>query len=352
MASNQLTYPVDKCPKVYDEYKLTLPELYREIAKEELREDDTIRESALAEMRQWIAENPYIFKCRTDAKFLLRFLRFRQFSVPMACEALERYLTVRQLYPSWFKNLDCTESVMKEILDNEPFTYLGQDGAGRAVFLARYGRFNGDKHSPVQDARSVMKEILDNEPFTYLGQDGAGRAVFLARYGRFNGDKHSPVQDARVMALVLETVLEWEQFQIGGCQVFVDYRDSTLSSFEKWSLSELKIIMDVYSRSYPVRYGEIHAAKLPKFAVPVVESLLSFTNSKLREKIRCYSSITELEKLMEPSYKPTAYGGTVDFDELNREFRKRIEDQRQIVLGLDGMEIDVEHYASLWDAEE
>ncbi|XP_050075110.1 retinaldehyde-binding protein 1-like [Anopheles maculipalpis] len=308
MTSQQLPYPVDKRPSVYDEYKFTLPDLYREVAKEALGEDEVVREKALAEMRHWIAENPYIFKCRTDAKFLLRFLRFRQFSVPLACEALERYLTVRELYPSWFKNLDCTES--------------------------------------------GIKDILKNDPFTYLGQDGAGRAVILIRFGRFHGDKQCTIHEARVMAIVLETVLEWEEFQIGGCQVFIDYRDSTVSNFEKWSLSELKIIMDVYSRSYPVRYGEIHAAELPKFAVPVIESLLSFTNPKLHEKIRCHSSIDEFEKLMELSYKPKTYGGTVDLDELNREFRKRIEDQRQIVLGLDGMEIDVEHYAALWDKED
>ncbi|XP_035905881.1 uncharacterized protein LOC118509416 [Anopheles stephensi] len=301
----QLPYPVDKRPPVYDEYKFTLPELYREIAREELGEDEAVRDSALMEMRQWIAEYPHIRKCRTDAKFLLRFLRFCQFNVPMACDALERYLVVRTMYPTWFEKLDCTEP--------------------------------------------VMQEILNNDPFTYLGQDGAGRAVVLARFGRFNGDKHSPAQDARVMALVLETVLEWEEFQIGGCQVLIDYRDTTVSSFEKWGLSELEIIMDVYSRSYPVRYGEIHAAKLPKFAVPVIQSLLSCTNPKLREKIRCHSSITELEKLMDASSKPTTYGGTVDLDELNRAFRKRIEDQRQIVLGLDAMEMDSSHCACLWD---
>uniref|UniRef100_A0A182WAP0 CRAL-TRIO domain-containing protein n=1 Tax=Anopheles minimus TaxID=112268 RepID=A0A182WAP0_9DIPT len=308
MASKQLPYAVEKSPKVYDEYKFTLSELYREVAKEELREDDAVRDKALSEMRDWIAENPYIFKCRTDAKFLLRFLRYRQFSVPMACEALERYLTIRELYPSWFKKLDCTDP--------------------------------------------TMKEILDYEPFTYLGQDGLGRAVFLIRYGQFNGEKHSALQEARYMALVLETVLEWEEFQIGGCQVIVDYRDATANNFEKWSLSELKIIMDVYSRSYPLRYGEIHAAKLPKFAVPVIETILSFANPKLREKIRCYSSIPELEKHFEDSWKPTTYGGTVDFGKLNSEFRKRIEDQRQVVLGLDDMEIDVEHYTSLWDSDQ
>uniref|UniRef100_A0A182PUU6 CRAL-TRIO domain-containing protein n=1 Tax=Anopheles epiroticus TaxID=199890 RepID=A0A182PUU6_9DIPT len=308
MESHQLPYQVDKCPKSYEEYKFTLPALYREVAKEELREDDVVREKALTKMRHWIAENPYIFKCRTDAKFLLRFLRFRQFSVPMACEALERYLTVRELYPGWFKKLDCTDP--------------------------------------------IMQEILDYEPFTYIGQDSAGRAAFVIRFGRFNNEKHTAAQDARYMALILETVLEWEEFQIGGCQVFIDYRDCSIGNFEKWSTSELKIMMDVYSRSYPLRYGEIHGAKLPKQAVPVLETFLSFANPKLREKINCYPTIAELEKRIDPGCKPIAYGGTVDFDELNRAFRKRIEEQREIVLGLDGMEIDVDHYASVWDSEE
>uniref|UniRef100_A0A182ISP0 CRAL-TRIO domain-containing protein n=1 Tax=Anopheles atroparvus TaxID=41427 RepID=A0A182ISP0_ANOAO len=301
-------YSVTKSPSAYEAYKFELPELYREIAKEELREDDSVREQSLAEMRQWIANNPHIRKCRTDAKFLLRFLRFQKFSVPMACEALERYLSVRELYPSWFKHLDCNDA--------------------------------------------AMKEICENAPFTYLGQDSAGRMVMFVRFGCFNGKKHTALQDGRYMALMMETVLEWEEMQIGGCHVLVVYDGCTLDNFEKWSTSELKIIMDAYSRSYPLRYTEIHAAGLQKFGVPIVETFLSFANAKLREKISCYSSFAELDKHIESTMKPKEYGGSVELDALNRAFRKRVEEQREITLGLDQMEIDVQHYASVWDAEE
>uniref|UniRef100_A0A182N7S9 CRAL-TRIO domain-containing protein n=1 Tax=Anopheles dirus TaxID=7168 RepID=A0A182N7S9_9DIPT len=307
MASAQLAYGVDKCPETYDEYSFTLPELYRHVAKEELREDDDVREKAFSEMRQWIADNPHIRKCRTDAKFLLRFLRFCQFSVPMACEALERYLTLRALYPSWFTNLDCTEPVMQEILDNEPFMHLGQDAAGRAVFLVRFGQFQSEQSS---------------------------------------------LQDIRYIALVLESVLEWEELQVGGLQVLVDYSGCSMSHFEKFSIHELQVGMDMYSRSYPLRYAAIHAAKLPKFALPLLDTFLSFANPKMREKIQCYATVDDLGKHFETPLKPSTYGGSAEFSEMSRAFRKRLEEQRQIVLGLDRMEVDVDYYASMWNLEE
>ncbi|XP_053674572.1 clavesin-1-like [Anopheles nili] len=307
MSSYLRTFSVDKNPESCDEYKFTLPELYQELAKEKLREDDSVREQSLTEMRQWIVDNPHIRKCRTDAKFLLRFLRFRQFSVPMACEALERYLSIRALHPSLFEKLDCDEAIMKEILDCEPLSYLGQDHTGRAVFLLRFGQFNTEKHSPMHQIRYSM--------------------------------------------LMLETVLEWEEMQIGGFVLLIDYRDCSMDLFTQWSMIEMKFIADVFNGSYPVCCEQIHAAQLPKLAVPVIKVLLSFANPKLRETITCYSTIAELEKQFEGPLKPSLYDGEADLDELNRVFRKRIEDQRSIVLGLDDMEIDTDYYASVWDSK-
>uniref|UniRef100_A0A182N7T0 CRAL-TRIO domain-containing protein n=1 Tax=Anopheles dirus TaxID=7168 RepID=A0A182N7T0_9DIPT len=300
MAPSLAPYPVEKCPKTYDEYKFTLPELYRDVAKEELREDDEVREKALAEMRQWIVDNPHIRKCRMDAKFLLRFLRFRQFSVPMACEALERYLTVREMHPNWFKNLDC----------NEP----------------------------------TMKEIFQNGPFIPLGRDESGRMVGYCDFARFDDEKHEPVHDGRYMALLMETMLESEEFQIGGCQVLIDFQGSTANNFEKWSTTDMMIMMDAYSHSYPMRYGEIHTAALPKAGIPVIKTFLSFASPKLREKINCYSTSAELEKHFEGQLKPIQYGGTLDLEEPRRALWKLLEEYREVVLGLDRIEIDVVIY--------
>lgn len=47
-----------------DEYVCTLSKETLAIAKEELREDETSRDSALASMREWIKQNPKIKNCR------------------------------------------------------------------------------------------------------------------------------------------------------------------------------------------------------------------------------------------------------------------------------------------------
>ena len=63
----------------YDPYVCTLNSQFKQIAKDELREDDNIRTQALAQFREWIAKHPHIRRCRTDAVFLLRFLPFHAY---------------------------------------------------------------------------------------------------------------------------------------------------------------------------------------------------------------------------------------------------------------------------------
>lgn len=129
-------------------YECTLSKETQQISKEELREDKNTRDQALEQIRNWIKLNPRIQNCRlgetifflffpnifalseiyrvqklncrdfrsTDARFLLRFLRCKKFNVPMAEEAIERYLLLRQVYHPAFNNLDITEPTMEELL--------------------------------------------------------------------------------------------------------------------------------------------------------------------------------------------------------------------------------------------
>lgn len=56
---------ISTTPDEYDSYKFTLSDKYKEMAMEELREDESIRTHALAQLRDWIAKHPNIKKCRT-----------------------------------------------------------------------------------------------------------------------------------------------------------------------------------------------------------------------------------------------------------------------------------------------
>lgn len=47
------------------EYVCQLPEAAKKTALEELREDDSMREQSLTQMREWINKHPNIKRCRT-----------------------------------------------------------------------------------------------------------------------------------------------------------------------------------------------------------------------------------------------------------------------------------------------
>lgn len=127
-----------------EDYGCALNEDARTIARVELREDDAIREQALDQFRHWIQKHPAIKRCRTDAAFLLRFLRTKKFSVPMAEEMLERYLTIRQLYPNWFQNLDIEDPDIEAIIDAGYLVPLMErDHHGRRVILSCAGKDHG-----------------------------------------------------------------------------------------------------------------------------------------------------------------------------------------------------------------
>lgn len=123
-----------------DVYKCSLSPKDQSIAKAELREDESTREHALEQFREWIAKHPSIKRCRTDSVFLLRFLRTKKFSLPLAQDMLERYLTIRQLYPEWFQNLDIKDADIEAIIDAGYLVpLLERDSHGRKVILSCAG---------------------------------------------------------------------------------------------------------------------------------------------------------------------------------------------------------------------
>jgi len=90
-----------------DTYTCDLPKATQEIAQKELNETNKLRKKALADVRKWIKSQSHIRRTRLDSNFLLRFLRMQKFDIKASCEILEKYLTMRGQYPSWFQNLDC-----------------------------------------------------------------------------------------------------------------------------------------------------------------------------------------------------------------------------------------------------
>lgn len=116
--------------------KLKLCDKIMKVAKDELREDESSREQSLKQMRDWILINKDLENVRTDDLFLLRFLRCKKFSVPMAQQQLLKYLNLKKAMPHLITNLDYLSPVVIDLIDNG-FIFASpiRDSKGRRVIF-------------------------------------------------------------------------------------------------------------------------------------------------------------------------------------------------------------------------
>ncbi|XP_055609353.1 retinaldehyde-binding protein 1-like [Uranotaenia lowii] len=299
---------VDKLAKAGEKYQFSLPEKYRKTALDELHESEEIRDQSLAQLRDWIAKNPAIHRCRTDAVFLLRFLRTRKFNHIAACENLERYLAMNQNFPRWFQKLDTTES--------------------------------------------WVQEMIDDWPLLPLGCDAQGRVVFLIKFSNFNVERFKNTHQIRLMMMILATLWEEEALQVaGGIFIFED-TGLTMSHLAQWSITDIKSFINCVNHSLPLRIKEIHAVNLPRYAVTVADLCLSFASAKLKQRVQCHRTMDDLAKVMDLALLPKEFGGTRTVKDLKQDLRERLTKYRDLILAQDQMEVDLSRYAALWKENE
>lgn len=120
MIFQQLQHYQSKSITPLDDYEFTLSKELEDLASEELRETEQLRNNSIKALRDWIHEHPKIIKTRMDAVWLLRFLRFRKFDILRAQEALERYMVLAQspMADKWFNDLDILRPSVEKLMDS------------------------------------------------------------------------------------------------------------------------------------------------------------------------------------------------------------------------------------------
>ncbi|XP_058805818.1 clavesin-2 isoform X2 [Phymastichus coffea] len=279
-------------------YKCNLSSQAQAIAKSELREDEKTREHCLAQFRDWISKHPSIKKCRTDAVFLLRFLRTKKFSLPLAQEMLERYLTIRQTYPDWFQNLNIDDPDIEAIID-----------AGYLVPLIK--------------------------------RDSHGRKVILSCAGRFDPYKYTSAQMVRVHSLVCEALMDDEESQVHGYTHLNDESGLTMGHLSSWSFSDIRNMLGCIQNSTPMRHKETHLVNVPGCTMKFIELALSLLNDKLRSRVLLHKTLDELRQTIDPKILPREYGGEVPLADMIADFKKLLREKGESIKALDDMFIEI-----------
>lgn len=158
-------------------------------------------------MREWAIKNPRICTLRLDAKFILRFLRFKKFSIPMAQETLERYLVLRKYFFEGeyiYQNFDYKLPQLLDLINK------GWDWADSI-----YSR--------------LFSTLFCSFVFALPQRDKLGRRVIFYRPKAFNPAKCINHDIIRCNGIVFETLLEDEENQIRGCVHVIDSSGMGLS---------------------------------------------------------------------------------------------------------------------------
>ncbi|XP_055609000.1 clavesin-1-like isoform X7 [Uranotaenia lowii] len=277
------------------DYRTTLEPRFLAIAREELHEDETTREPALRQMREFINKHPQIKYCRTDALFLLRFLRYRKFNVVAACEMLEKWLTAGSLTASFFRFADPRD----------------------------------------------LDYMIDECMIIPVERDRQDRLIVIVRFGAFDPSKIIPEDQTRLGTLTMETFHDEEMYQITGIVALLDFSGATMAHFAIWTIPKLQVLIGAVNDLMTFRIREIHVVQLPKYASVLMEFCMAALSPKLQKRLKFHKSIDDLKAAIDESVLPDIYGGKQSLEEANERFRQKVLEQRERILKHAEMTIDL-----------
>ncbi|XP_034232407.1 clavesin-1 isoform X2 [Thrips palmi] len=266
------------------------------VAKAELREDRSTREQALQQFRDWIAKNQDLQNCRTDASFLLRFLRVKKFSLPMAQQTLLKYLNMRQTFEHLIFDLDPSIPSVDALITSG---YLFA--------------------SPIRDAK--------------------GRRVIIALGGKMDPSRFTNVDMAKVHCITYETLMDDEENQVMGFTHFADLEGLSPSCVTMWSPTEFAHCLRWGEQSLPMRHKEVHFLNLPTPLKYVYDFARNRFSQKIRSRFLIHSTRDALHKHLDKKCLPREYGGDMPMAQMIDLWKEEIASKQKRIMSLDDMKL-------------
>ncbi|EDS40094.1 conserved hypothetical protein [Culex quinquefasciatus] len=296
---------LDKAPAKYDDDLAEMDDFFRGLAEKYIRETPDLRQQSLAQLRDWIAKHPHIRRVRTDAPFLLRFLRTKKYNFINASKQLERYLAVRMLHRKYFERLDVEDPEFGALIGSEFLVPMPErDAKGRTVIF------------------STAKDV-DAERFTVH-------------------------QLSRAHFLLMEVLNDSNEFQCGGFVSVFDFSGLTMAHVNLVGVNDIRLQVNVSANATPVRAQEMHFINAPSLLTTAINLVMKLTSEKLRNRIFFHQSWDELYARVDKSLLPKEYGGSIPMEKLVADFKDRCRDLRPQLLAHDEMELEVTKDSEYW----
>ncbi|GLV32188.1 Cellular retinaldehyde binding protein [Carabus blaptoides fortunei] len=273
-----------------------LRESVAEVARKELREDIIIRETCLQQFRDWIRQNRDIENCIMDDNFLLRFLRTKKYSLPMAQQMLLKYLNLRRTFKNFFHDLDYLNPNINQVINSG---YL----------------------------------------FTSPFRDSNGRRVTIACGGNFDPYKFTSADMTRVHAITYETLMNDEENQVLGITHIGDGKGVTLGHVTMWSPTEFATVVKWGEQSFPMRHKQIYGLNVPSGLKYAYDFACNRISPKIAGRIKLCSNYEEVAKHVDRRVLPKEYGGDMPMKEMIELWKQELAVNRDRLLSYDTMNL-------------
>ncbi|KAL1441014.1 hypothetical protein MTO96_008936 [Rhipicephalus appendiculatus] len=229
----------------------------KEFLPPEEEENDDLRMKAIQALREWVQQQPHFVNCRTDDKFLLRFLRARKYCMSSAQETLDKYLTVRTQYPIFFKCPDIYDESLRDLLAKGYF-------------------------------------------FPLFEKDSQGRTVVFGLAGALEPRIHKTIDIYRAFSMSFEALLEDEDNQKNGLTYILDESGFRLSHLAHVNLRDVQRVMINGEKGWPMRHKNIHWVNVPRYISAIYELALSMFSRKLQSRMFVHFEVSSLHEHIAP----------------------------------------------------
>lgn len=226
---------------------------------------------------------------------MLLFLRFRKYSLVDATKCLENYLTTIKFLPQYFENIRSDDLDLMELID-----------AGYVL---------------------AMPERTAN-----------GELILMGLLKAFDTKKFNIFHVVRSTFLISACMLEEHESQIAGFVAIYDASELSMEYIAMHTWSVHKNISRFLQNFIPVRLKSIYIINLPKFLVPILNSL---TNDKMKTRIHFCKDVEDLKPNFDTSLLLKEYGGKYSMAETVENIKEKISKRKDIISQTFDVEIDV-----------
>jgi CRAL/TRIO domain len=156
-----------------------------------------------------------------------------------------------------------------------------------------------------------------------------GSSVLVVQSGVVDTKKFNSTDLIRLAFLVLLTLLEESETQVGGVMSVFNNKNVTMEFLSLFSISEMKILSKVRQKVFPLRSKQELHFNVSPFALKILKMFASFLSEKLQNRLQFFESIDTLGDSIDVNILPKEYGGSVPMKDMIDEFKVKIESHKQ-----------------------